>query len=126
MNSEDIETLRNRELQGYEDDIKAEAMVAKDYFLSGGKIYNNFMNLSRSNKFKKKFEQWWDCWSPKERRSIAYDLSFEDGDVDNIKRNIFLNSTYKRSSELNIESMSIDGHNAEIKIEFKKDNNFKA
>lgn len=27
MNSEDIETLRNRVLQGYEDDIKAEAMV---------------------------------------------------------------------------------------------------
>ena len=53
MNSEDIEILRNRVLQGHEDNIKAEAMVAKDYFLSGGKIYNNFMNLSRSNKFKK-------------------------------------------------------------------------
>lgn len=101
-------------------------MVAKDYFLSGGKIYNNFMNLSRSNKFKAKFEQWWDCWSPKERKSIADGLLFYDDDKDNIKRNVFLNSTYKGSSELNIESMSIDGYDARIKIEFKKDNNFKA
>lgn len=120
MSLDDINNLRNRVLEGYEDDIKAEAMVAKDYFLSGGEIYNKFMNGNRANNFKKKFEQWWDHWSSRERKSITYGLLFEDGDVDNIKRNIFLNSINKKGSELDIKNMSIDRHNARIEIEFNE------